>query len=402
MNILKKIPFEGIIFLLIISYAFSKVITSNEYSKSRLNVFKRDETNDGSNKNNSKNIKWFDKNNKPNYGDITWTGGYENPKVKYLNSANINDPNNVYLIAGGEPFSPPDAMPSSDQNRYTISRSKVMSNILNNKFCYQDNNKDKALRNIKRAAIDVVDKMFISNIDYNLQFIAGVIANLQSEGTVGEFENTDDYYIKEMDKKFKYNEYYEGKNIQDIGISCAYWLSQQTYYNSRDDCAMFGFGIAQWTFPDRNQPLLEKYKNYIYDSESECENDRTLNKEKTKCKAKDNRKDKNLSIAEIIEIESSYFMEEIESSKYSHIYQQWNEGEMHCKNSKCKKGTENCQCDDNGENCHCYYKGRNTSNAAMFFCMEFENPGVNNCEFRRVNAEMIYNVMVNLDNNNEC
>lgn len=363
MSTFKRNFFKGIIFFMIISYTFSKVMTSSEYSKSKLNIIKRNETTGSENNDEGDNKS----NGKLYTGNIEWVG--DSDDIKPVNEY-PNDTNDVYYIDSGELFNIADSIPSSDQEvitKYTISKNKIISNLLNKKFIYQDKEGEKAERRVKRGAIEIVDKMFQSDINYNLQFIAGVVANLQSEGVSGYFEEySNKTYIINMDEYYNYKDHYSGKHIHfeendgdenTIGICCATWLANQ----SLADIAMFGLGIAQWTYPHRIIGLLEEYNNYIKSYPNECEiTDDDI------CLAKDNTKNK-LSLPEVFEIESNFFMKEIENEKiinksynykgFKYIYEKWVNGTMECTYH------------------YPVYYGSNISNAAMYFCMEFENPG---------------------------
>jgi len=184
--------------------------------------------------------------------------------------------------------------------------------------------------------------------------------------------------------------YYDNENgiDDDIGICCTRWLANQS-----TDSTKFGFGISQWTSPERIKGLLEEYYNYKNDDDCTVTNENN----KPKC-TKNNSKNK-ISKAESYEIESNYFMKEIENETvefestyggktetysydgFKYIYENWKNGNM-----KSDRYTE-------------VYDDSNVSNAAMYFCLEFERPKINNesktrCEIRRENAEKIYQLMI--------
>jgi len=326
MNVLKKIPFIGIIFLVIVPYVFSNVLTSNEYSKR------------GDNEPYIDNLKWDDR-------DKYHLERYINPVIK------IGDK--------------------------SIKKSKIIENLY---------------KKIKNGAIDIVDKML--QREYDLKFIAGVVSVLQSKGSVGKFQNfvekekygnddnndddddDDDDDLENMNYLYQYKDYYSGNYIYydvkgidyTIGICCAKWLASKSTDNTN-----FGFGIAYWRDPDRINGLLDEYYNYINDDDCKIENNKCtpLNESKNKiCKA------------DCYEIESKYFMKELEGD-FQYIYNNWKTGKMNSKNG-------------NYDN----YSRPEPSDAAMYFCMEFyENASHSSCNERRGSADIIYQIMINGNEN---
>jgi len=326
MNVFKRIPFIGIILLVIASFAFSKVITSTDYSKSKFKIDKRDgnKNKEGNSDvqvpfmNNNSNIYWVD------LHDIYWV-----------------DSGNLYWINIGNPFWSSD--PSDDS--LLISRDQIITNLKN---ILQLGEKEKGV-------IAIVEKMLNSSILYNLKFIAGVIANLINEGNTGKFENSnyktnpekEPDYLVYMDKYFNYRNEYSNKSITKIGIKNATDLAKKAIETGKSIThegqynGMFGLGIAQWT-GDRTVSLMGYYNDY---------------------KNNDDEKDKP-SFEKCVEIETDYFMYEIEEGDFKNVYKTWKDG------------------------------GQTSYNAGKIFCKEFEKPNDEEREKSRGNeAIRIYSIM---------
>ena len=105
------------------------------------------------------------------------------------------------------------------------------------------------------------------NENYEVEFLAGVLGNIQNEGTPGKFESSNyksnpsakPPYLEYMDKHFDYRNKFSGKSIKDVGISAALELAKNAKASGYE--GKFGLGMIQWT-GSRTLGLLESYQNY--------------------------------------------------------------------------------------------------------------------------------------------
>ncbi len=86
-------------------------------------------------------------------------------------------------------------------------------------------------------------------------FVIGVLANVESEGTAGEFEGRDSALDSGDPQGVDYKGVFKGSNIQVIGLQKALELSD-TIGNRGD----YGMGMMQWTHYSRRIKLLDAYK----------------------------------------------------------------------------------------------------------------------------------------------
>lgn len=102
---------------------------------------------------------------------------------------------------------------------------------------------------------------------YEPEFVAGVLGNIQNEGTPGKFESSnyksnpsaEPSYLKYMDSHHNYRTKFSGKTIQEVGISAA--IELQNYAKKSGYAGKFGLGMIQWT-GSRTEGLLESYQKY--------------------------------------------------------------------------------------------------------------------------------------------
>lgn len=86
-------------------------------------------------------------------------------------------------------------------------------------------------------------------------FVVGVLANIASEGTAGEFEVRDTARKGEEPDDNKYKLEYKGGNIQAIGLKKTLELADEV-----GEAGIYGMGLMQWTEYSRKMALLEAYK----------------------------------------------------------------------------------------------------------------------------------------------
>lgn len=205
------------------------------------------------------------------------------------------------------------------------------------------NNTSLGLSNEKRSAMLAAAEKLL-NDGYEVGFVAGVLGNIQNEGTIGKFESSayisnpdaEPLYLKYMDEHFDYRKKFSGKSIRDVGISAALEL-QKNAENSNFQ-GKFGLGMIQWT-GDRTGGLLSYYQKYASSdkpTEDEC-----------------------------IKAEINFMVDELKSSSYFYIYANW-------KNNPT------------------------AANAGKLICEEYERPKdkITEPPIRAKNAERIYNIML--------
>lgn len=100
----------------------------------------------------------------------------------------------------------------------------------------------------KTAMITAAERLL--NDGYEVAFVAGVLGNIQNEGTPGIFESSNysnpskkPSYLKYMDENFDYRRKFSGKSISDVGISAAVALQQKAKASGYK--GKFGFGMIQ-------------------------------------------------------------------------------------------------------------------------------------------------------------
>lgn len=205
------------------------------------------------------------------------------------------------------------------------------------------NNTSLGLSNEKKSAMLAAAEKLL-NDGYEVEFVAGVLGNIQSEGTIGKFESSayisnpdaEPLYLKYMDEHFDYRKKFSGKSIRDVGISAALEL-QKNAENSNFQ-GKFGLGMIQWT-GSRTGGLLSYYQKYASSdkpTEDEC-----------------------------IKAEINFMVDELKSSSYSYIYANWK-------------------------------KNPTAANAGKLICEEYERPKDKTTQspIRANNAEKIYNIML--------
>jgi len=154
---------------------------------------------------------------------------------------------------------------------------------------------------VKNTAMIVAAQKML-NDGYDPKFIAGVLGNIQAEGSPGYFESSNyktnpslkPSYLKYVDNNFNYANLYSGKSLTSVGISSARNLANKCKNSGYK--GKFGLGMVQWT-GDRTIELLNEYK--------------VLNKDKP-------------TLNECAEIEASFIVKELkEKSNFDSIYKEW-------------------------------------------------------------------------------
>ncbi|MBR3772345.1 MAG: Ig-like domain repeat protein [Clostridium sp.] len=121
-----------------------------------------------------------------------------------------------------------------------------------------------SVSNDKQIAMDEAKKRLLSD-GYELEFIAGVLANIKHEGTIGIFEYcyadkaSEPAYLQYMEDHFDYRTRFSGKRIFDVGINAARELQKAA--EDSGFAGKFGLGMIQWT-GSRTTGLINSYARY--------------------------------------------------------------------------------------------------------------------------------------------
>lgn len=165
------------------------------------------------------------------------------------------------------------------------------------------------------------------NENYEVEFVAGVLGNIQNEGTPGKFESSnyvsnpsaEPSYLKYMDKHFDYRKKFSGKSIQDVGLSAAIDLANKA--KNSGYTGKFGLGMIQWT-GERTVSLLKSYQKYATSDKPTKE--------------------------ECITAEVNFMVDELKGN-YASVYNTWKNGsktassagDIVCRKYEVPKNTEN-------------------------------------------------------------
>ncbi len=109
---------------------------------------------------------------------------------------------------------------------------------------------------------------------YDAEFVAGMLGNIESEGSAGHLESSNydtnkppAYIVKLNNNGYRS---YSGKNIGTIGVSQL--IAYSHYIHDECHIGTYGIGCIQWTPWDRHIGLLETYNqmNNHYPTVNEC------------------------------------------------------------------------------------------------------------------------------------
>lgn len=181
------------------------------------------------------------------------------------------------------------------------------------------------------------------NDGYEVEFVAGILGNIQNEGTPGKFEssnysnpNKKPAYLKYMDEHFDYRNKFSGKSITEVGISATIQLQNSAAASGY--AGKFGLGMIQWT-GSRTGKLLQAYQKYATSDKPTKE--------------------------ECIKAEVNFMADELKGD-YARVYTNWKAGD------------------------------KTASSAGDIVCRQYEIPGdtANQARIRAQNASKIYEVMM--------
>ena len=194
----------------------------------------------------------------------------------------------------------------------------------------------------KTAMIMAAERLL--NDNYEPAFVAGVLGNIQNEGTPGKFESSnyrsnpsaEPAYLKYMDSNYNYRNKFSGKSIREVGISAA--IKLQNNAKASGYAGKFGLGMIQWT-GSRTGGVLKSYQKYAKGDKPTME--------------------------ECIKAEVNFMADELKGT-YSYVYSSWKSGD------------------------------KTARSAGEVVCRKYEVPKDTNGEakLRANNASKIYNVMM--------
>ncbi len=225
--------------------------------------------------------------------------------------------------------------PQVDTGNLTSSQARMIENLKNDTSL--------GLSSTKKTAMLTAAERLLSE-GYEVAFVAGVLGNIQAEGTPGVFESSNyssnpsakPSYLTYMDNNFNYRNEFSGKTISQVGIDKAIALQEKVVASGYK--GKFGLGMIQWT-GSRTTGLLEAYDKY-------CDSNYP-------------------TVEECAKAEANYIVDELQGS-YKNVYNNW------------KNGSKTAQ------------------SAGEIVCRQYEVPANINYQasVRGQNANKIYNVMM--------
>lgn len=130
----------------------------------------------------------------------------------------------------------------------------------------------------KKDGVVAIARVLLEN-HYEPTFVAGILANIEREGNIGEFEISNYVshpdqkpdYLAYMDEYYSYTNFYlnnySGKNITAVNLLEVYDILNDLKTKSNNTWEIngsrvgFGLGCIQWTF-GRTHTLVEKYLSF--------------------------------------------------------------------------------------------------------------------------------------------
>jgi len=228
---------------------------------------------------------------------------------------------------------------TSETGEKPSQNSKAIQKMLDN----LKNDTSLGLSKEKRTAMVMAAERLLHD-KYEPEFVAGVLGNIQNEGTAGKFESSnyktnpskEPSYLKYMDSHCNYRNMFSGKSIRDVGISAA--INLQKSAKASGYKGKFGLGMIQWT-GSRTEGLLKSYQKYAKGDKPTME--------------------------ECIKAEVNYMADELKG-EFSGVYASWKSG------------------------------NKTAGSAGEIVCKKYEKPGNMEVEAknRASNASKIYRVMM--------
>jgi len=228
----------------------------------------------------------------------------EEPVAETATVMTISENTSAYAVAGLEYYAYSGRKKSYDQDVYN---EWIVYNIQN---C-----SDTIIKAAKKNICVAVARTMLSN-GYEPAYVAGLLANIVFEGSVGKFEsssylgenlvNKPDYLVY-MDTEYNgvdfYRNNYSGKTIMEVDLQDVWNILEDLKTRSNNTWEIggtrvgFGLGSIQWTF-SRAYSLVCLYKDRVGDSTS-------------------------ITTEQALGAEVSMIMNELQSSQYNGIITQW-------------------------------------------------------------------------------
>ena len=125
--------------------------------------------------------------------------------------------------------------------------------------------KSTTIKGEKKTTFIVIGKLLLDS-GYEPTFVAGILANIYYEGSIGRFEsskykneNRKPQYLKYMDEFYNYREKYSHKLITEVSLNELSKL-MELLHNQGWKKGKFGLGCVQWT-GERTRSLVKLYVN---------------------------------------------------------------------------------------------------------------------------------------------
>lgn len=195
-------------------------------------------------------------------------------------------------------------------------RKKVRGTVTNqdiNRIVANVQNCSKISRSKRDAAASFAE-ILLEN-DYEPTFVAGILANFEKEGNIGQLENSNyttnpdkkPDYLKYMDSQYNglnyYLNNYSNKTIMSLSVNAVYNIllnlknSSNNTWKINGSRVGFGIGAFQWTF-DRSWKLMIEYR-------------------------KQNNNADTISNSQVINAEMSMLIDELKSNEYYDVLPFW-------------------------------------------------------------------------------
>lgn len=200
----------------------------------------------------------------------------------------------------------------------------------------------------KKSTLSIIGNLLFEN-GYESSFVAGVLANIYHEGSIGKFESSayspekKPEYLQYMDTLYDYRNNYSNKLITEVSMNSLSDILEECKANNWEK-GKFGLGCVQWT-GERTYSLFKLYQQ--------------------KCSYNDK-----ITIEQAIAAEGEMIINELKGS-YSDIYNNW-------KNSNSNQNTD-----------------LSAYNAAYNICVKYEVPDdkENKGKIRGNTAKDMYKIM---------
>ena len=125
--------------------------------------------------------------------------------------------------------------------------------------------KSTTIKGEKKTTFIVIGKLLLDS-GYEPTFVAGILANIYYEGSIGRFESSKykdpkrkPQYLKYMDEFYNYREKYSHKLITEVSLNELSKL-MELLHNQGWKKGKFGLGCVQWT-GERTRSLVKLYVN---------------------------------------------------------------------------------------------------------------------------------------------